>query len=413
MRSENLVILCDNYPNSAGEFFIDDELRIINSKFDKIIVLTGSEKETGLNRFVPDNLKTESFNAGTGFFEKLNALPFVFTGFFLNEIRWAVKTKKAKLSWILLKVVFMDMVRANEVKKKLRSLIKENSLKADNTIFYSYWHDYKALALASLHKEKVIRHAVARAHRWDVYFDVNKFPFLPFKRFIIENLDITIPVSNDAKEELLKLSPENDKKILVSRLGKINSFEPRFEKPDNSFLICSCSNIIPVKRIPLIIESLSKIKSRNVTWIHFGDGNLRKQTEMLAGEKLKNIQLEFKGIVSNEEIMEFYRNHFVDLFINLSESEGIPVSIMEALSAGIPIIATNVGGTSEAVDNKNGFVVDREINSEKVSEIIEMYINFDVSVQGEYRKNAYDSWKEKYNGEKNYLLFFDLLSNLK
>jgi len=48
--------------------------------------------------------------------------------------------------------------------------------------------------------------------------------------------------------------------------------------------------------------------------------------------------------------------------MNLSETEGIPVSIMEAQSAGVPILATNLGGTSEIVNNENGFLVEKDFN---------------------------------------------------
>ena len=48
-------------------------------------------------------------------------------------------------------------------------------------------------------------------------------------------------------------------------------------------------------------------------------------------------------------MLDYYKNNIIDIFINLSASEGIPVSIMDAISFGIPCIATNVGGTGEIV----------------------------------------------------------------
>ncbi len=51
-----------------------------------------------------------------------------------------------------------------------------------------------------------------------------------------------------------------------------------------------------------------------------------------------------RGGISNAEVFQFYRDNKVDLFVNASTSEGLPVSIMEAISFGIPSIATNVGG---------------------------------------------------------------------
>ena len=63
----------------------------------------------------------------------------------------------------------------------------------------------------------------------------------------------------------------------------------------------------------------------------------------------ENISVKLLGKVNNNDILNFYSITPVNLFINLSESEGIPVSIMEAISFSIPIIATDVGGVSEIV----------------------------------------------------------------
>ena len=68
------------------------------------------------------------------------------------------------------------------------------------------------------------------------------------------------------------------------------------------------------------------------------------------------ITYEFKGNVDNAEILKYYRENSIDCFALLSEHEGAPVSIMEAESAGIPIVATDVGGVRELVDG-NGFLL--------------------------------------------------------
>ena len=56
MKQKNLILLCDNYPLSAREFFIDDEMRMIAPKFDKMLIYTASvDSGENLNRFVPAN----------------------------------------------------------------------------------------------------------------------------------------------------------------------------------------------------------------------------------------------------------------------------------------------------------------------------------------------------------------------
>ncbi|MDD0858820.1 glycosyltransferase [Arthrobacter alpinus] len=63
----------------------------------------------------------------------------------------------------------------------------------------------------------------------------------------------------------------------------------------------------------------------------------------------EDLVIELKGAVANDEVLNFYRNHEISVFINVSTSEGVPVSIMEAISFDIPVVATSVGGTPEIV----------------------------------------------------------------
>ena len=106
----------------------------------------------------------------------------------------------------------------------------------------------------------------------------------------------------------------------------------------------------------MIIEALSKI-SHNIEWLHIGDGEELDSLKWIAKNKLpSNIKYSFSGYIENEKITDIYVKDGYHAFINVSETEGIPVSIMEALSCSVPIIATDVGGVSEMLhDNENGF----------------------------------------------------------
>lgn len=93
-----------------------------------------------------------------------------------------------------------------------------------------------------------------------------------------------------------------------------------------------------------------------------------------------------------------------------SSSEGIPVSIMEALSAGIPILATNVGGTAEAVNKSNGFLVEENVNIKNTAHIISNYLSSSPTEQEAYRKNAYHFWQQNYEATKNYIKFYEIIT---
>ena len=112
------------------------------------------------------------------------------------------------------------------------------------------------------------------------------------------------------------------------------------------------------------------------------------------------------GIVNNNLILDFYSENYIDLFINVSETEGIPVSIMEAQSAGIPVLATNVGGTSEIVNNKNGFLIDKSFEVVSVANMIKKYLKSNDEIICEKRNYAYQNWKLNYNAHINYTEFY-------
>jgi colanic acid/amylovoran biosynthesis glycosyltransferase len=228
MQKKVLVLLCDSYPYFTGEFFIDDEMRIISGSFEKIYIITNNLGNPIDGRFIPENAVILPVSPQTGLIYKLKVFPSLFTSFFMDEMRFALMDCKMKFSFMLIKVIYMDIVKSVKYSKVISNLIIKENLKPENLILYSYWHDYRALAISKMTNTYNIS-SVARAHRWDIYFEVNKFQYLPFKKYILEKLNISFPVSEDGKKVLERI---NDKKgkIIVSKLGKINSRTPVLEK---------------------------------------------------------------------------------------------------------------------------------------------------------------------------------------
>lgn len=411
MSNKTLILLCDNYPLSAREFFIDDEMRVIAPKFNTVLIYTASaDSGENLNRFVPENAEIVSFSRQKLEEGKAKSLFRIFKPMFMAELFFALRNLPVKYWLSAVKIMYVEIHRATNLKKDLVRLCKAKNLNPSDCVFYSYWHDYKALALAMLRKENQSIKCVARSHGWDNFADRHTPPYLPFKSFMIDNLSQTYSISDAGKYYFEQyLNRKFDNKVAVSRLGKFNGRQPNMDKQSDSVLICSCSNIIPVKQVDKIIEVLSHLQTNNIRWVHFGDGPLRAELETMAVNTLQRVEFEFRGIVANDKILDFYADNYVDLFINLSSSEGIPVSIMEVLSAGIPVIATNVGGTGEAVNENNGFLVPSDFDSMYVAGIIDKYLCVSKEEQKAYRQNAYDFWKQHYEAEKNYEEFCTMI----
>ncbi|MFL0810266.1 MAG: glycosyltransferase [Agarilytica sp.] len=112
------------------------------------------------------------------------------------------------------------------------------------------------------------------------------------------------------------------------------------------------------KGVPILFESLAELKRRevDVSLTLLGDGQDRGFLENLAVEMHIDDRVEFKGFVDQSTIAATLNES--DIFVLPSFAEGIPVSLMEAMAIGIPVIATYVGGVAELViDGETGQVV--------------------------------------------------------
>lgn len=410
MKKPLLILLTDAYPVILYELFIEDEIRVIAPHFDKIIFMTENQKESEIQPYIPANSVTCKYDTSPTLLNKFQALKYLCYGFFYKELLFALKKLHKKQFKTVLKIMFMELARAQRTIGELKHLLQENKGLYTQIYLYSYWHNHKALALALLRKKDKEKICFARAHGWDVFAGRHAIPYLPFKTFILKNLDCTYSISETGKKEFEK-NYGNDirSKVRVSRLGKFNDRQPVFRVNDNGYLLFSCSELLPVKRVHLIIELISKLPLTNIRWIHYGEGPLRKELETLAAELLPHVPYELRDVVPNKEILDFYQTNPVDLFINLSESEGIPVSIMESLSSGVPVLATDVGGTSEAVHAEHGFLIEKDFDMNLVAEIIAKYLLSPKEIKLKYKQNAYSFWQEHFEATKNYSKFLRII----
>ena len=407
-----LIFLTSAYPNDNGEVFVENEIPYLEKAFDKIIIICSSKSNESLNRYIPKNAKVIYYNDSFTFFNKLISLKYVFSPLFWNEIVHIRKKLKLKLNIGILKILFIELLKT----KKLALFLKDYIHQKNNIYLYSCWTDYKAVAI-SLIKEKFPQtKAFSRAHGWDVYLERHLIKYLPLRNYIFENLDTVFFISENGNHYTASKYPEYSDKFITAKLGTTIPGKPEF-KMNNGFLnIVSCSYIIPLKNIPLIVDSLSLINDIKIHWIHFGDGYEKQNIEKYANEKLtakKNITYIFPGFIHNAEVISYYKQNIVDLFINTSSSEGIPVSIMEAMSSGIPVIATSVGGIPEIVrDNYNGFLLTVTPTAQEVADKIIYFYNLQEEEKLRLRKNAYKIWDEEYNAEKNYANFVNQILKL-
>ena len=273
-------------------------------------------------------------------------------------------------------------------------------------VVYAYWLAAQAVAASELKKKYPHIHAIARCHGYDCQPQRHEGKYIATLRYSIRHLDALYPVSQYSANSVSVFNTHGTK-CKVAYLGT-NDHGVMPNNEHKLFMIMTCSTCIKVKRIDLLINALSHIKNRDIHWIHIGAGplmaDLKKHAESVFGT---NITFEFKGAMLHEDVMFFYSRHYGDLFINTSSSEGMSVSIMEALSFGLPILATDAGGNNEGViDGQNGYIVPVDCSSEILSTFILRMIDLPTEQMLDFRKNSRILWETKFYAKTNYENFY-------
>lgn len=136
---------------------------------------------------------------------------------------------------------------------------------------------------------------------------------------------------------------------------KCSRYNLMLEKDDKLNLV-SVGSLYPVKNFGFMIDCFAEIceKNENVYLTILGEGESRKELEAQIKEKGLQEKVRLAGLVRDVE------NYLAaaDIYVASSVYEGLPLSILEAMAAGLPIISTDVGGIREIVNNgENGILV--------------------------------------------------------
>ncbi len=384
--------------------------------FDEIHIIS-NEKNTLIKRETPPNVKSYSVPYTLSLLDKILSWLQLFNVEFWREISFVRTQYKQPITSQIINTILQSLHKASKFDKVVNRLIPGVLNRKDITL-YSYWADNSAVAIAYLRKKYPHLKAVTRAHRWDVYFDKNEALYLPLRKLLVENLNRFYFISDHAKNYFTLLTGLRKNTLQVARLGVLSFISPLQKTNPNKFHLVSCSYVFARKRVICIAEALGKINSdTNIVWTHIGDGDHTleevKTLSRSITEQKKNISINFTGRLTQQEIKTFYKKNYIDLFVNVSESEGVPVSIMEAFSASVPALATDADGTREIVlHNQNGLLIDCNFAIAELVSYLEQYINLNDESKSSYRLNARKMYLEKYNEANNYKAFVSSLLSI-
>ncbi|MGD9991914.1 MAG: glycosyltransferase [Salinivirgaceae bacterium] len=277
-----------------------------------------------------------------------------------------------------------------------------------NMLCYTYWSDTALLALSLLKKQNQQLRIITRTHRFDLYDDRNMGNHVPYRLTKYKAVDAVYCISRHGKRYLEnKLPKKYHGKLALSYLGVNPPAEATKKTNPEIPLLVSCARMEPFKRISMIPEILKNV-TVPLKWVHFGDGPEFDLAQQKIKELPPHIQVTLMGQLTNKEIHDFYRDNEIALFLSLSSSEGLPVSMMEAISYGIPIIATGVNGVPEIVTEKSGILLEPD---ESIENIADKIVNV-ITANPFNRSEIVDFYRTHFNAETNYANFAKEISNL-
>lgn len=288
--------------------------------------------------------------------------------------------------------------------------------KNSELVFYSYWFDDIVVGLGLVKRQHPQIKLVSRAHGYDIYEELY-FPFYwPCRQQVLSTLDKLFPASEDGANYFREKYPHFASIVESAHLGVKDPGFRSNSSMDNVFRIVSCAHIVSLKRLDLLLKGIAlaahQRPDRKFDWIHFGGGEGQKALERIVQQSLRtNFKSHVTGNVPNEQIMLHYKEKPVDVFINVSSTEGTPVSIMEAISCGMPVIATSVGGNSEIVSERNGILLSPDPAPQEIANaIFALLDNPEMAILK--RRGSREVWLEQYNADVNFRLFAERLKSI-
>jgi glycosyltransferase involved in cell wall biosynthesis len=182
-----------------------------------------------------------------------------------------------------------------------------------------------------------------------------------YTNWVISLADIVISVSEEWKERFKKLFPKAHIFSLINCIDVLSFHEYKSNINNRAISLVFIGRIGPLKGAFDLIEACNILQKDGFHFHAILVGPEERYSDFqIAHQLIRKLGLaatcEVTGVISREEVTQLLQK--VDIFVLPSYYEGMPMVVLEALSAGLPVIATSVGGIPEVVrDNYNGLLV--------------------------------------------------------
>ena len=408
---KKILVLANEFPYGYHEQYMETEEKYY-SRFDKVWIaaLQLSKKTPSSKRSLHSRADIIPVWCRSRYFYYINCLTVLADRNLFKEIFELIRTHKFTKGRVIHLFTYLSRAHydAREIDKALK---KENK---DGCVIYSYRFEYQPYIALLLKKKWGNRQIiVSRAHGYDLHEERNLINYIPMRNIILNEVDYVFPCSKHGVKYIKDRYKIGKACVDVRYLGTVDHGEKEFVSHGKTLSIVSCSNVVDVKRIDKIVDALSLIEDIPIEWIHYGDGGLLNMLKVYAMNKLhKNVKASFPGNVDNTQLLNIYSNKDFCFLLNVSSSEGLPVSIMEAMSFGIPCIATDVGGTGEIVKNEHGILLSKDAAPKEIADAVRAIYSMDEEDYITLRHNSRKFWKDHFDAENNYRKFIEEIYSL-
>jgi len=293
-----------------------------NDKFETQLVAGKVSEQEGDMAYL-----AETVNVSTTFVPQLQ-----------REISFAKDLKAFLALWRIINQYKPDIIHTHTAKAGL--------LGRFCTIFHNLLHQKKIKIVHTFH-----------GHVFHGYFSSFKTSFfINLERFLSRFTDRIITITKLQQKEILSFGVGSERQHKVIALGldldkfyqmprKKGEFRKKYDIPETKVLVGTVARFVPIKNLALFLQ-VAKLLLKERDDMHFvmvGDGEEKEDLKNL----VKELQIEdfvtFTGFL--KDLPEVYSD--LDLMMLTSNNEGSPVSIIEAMTAGVPVVASQVGGVPD------------------------------------------------------------------
>lgn len=415
MKLKRMLLVTTSYPYGRNEAFVRAELEYLSRCFAHVELVPTFYPPDSAPRPTDLPVNLGYANARWGMQRSYMLISSFLGG--LWRYAWlddALRVVRGAHRWENLKELGRALYRARLFERFLVEQIGQANKEID--LVYFYWMFPEIMG--AIHYRDTYQPSlkiVSRAHKGDLYEDHRSGGYAGLRQGLLAGIDAVYSISDHGRAYVGREYPAVARKCFTARLGVD---DPGFEnaQPEAAALsVVSCSFVVEEKRLSLIVDAIAHLleaePSLGIRWTHIGDGELFHEIRAYAQSKLGGrADVVFTGYLAQQEVMQLYREQQFDVIVNVSSSEGIPVSLMEASSVGIPMVATDVGGNGEIVNESNGILIPADADVPTIAGALARFR--DRASASAYRARARSDWQDKFNAAHNYPRFGQSLADI-